>query len=58
VLAARRRGAIDPCTVASLRRARSDLPARVTAPASGLFLEKVYYEGDQPQGPPETFMRL
>jgi tRNA pseudouridine38-40 synthase len=25
---------------------RSDLPARLTAPASGLFLERVYYEGD------------
>jgi tRNA pseudouridine38-40 synthase len=26
---------------------RSDAPARLTAPASGLFLERVYYEGDQ-----------
>jgi tRNA pseudouridine38-40 synthase len=25
----------------------SDLPARLTAPASGLFLERVYYEGDR-----------
>jgi tRNA pseudouridine38-40 synthase len=24
----------------------SDLPARLTAPASGLFLERVYYKGD------------
>lgn len=27
-------------------KVRSDEPARLTAPASGLFLEKVYYEGD------------
>ena len=26
--------------------ARSEMPARLTAPASGLFLERVYYEGD------------
>jgi tRNA pseudouridine38-40 synthase len=52
------RGALDPGSVATLLSGRSDLPARLTAPASGLFLEKVYYEGDQPQGPPETFMRL
>jgi hypothetical protein len=25
----------------------SGLPARLTAPASGLFLERVYYEGDR-----------
>jgi hypothetical protein len=23
------------------------MPARLTAPASGLFLERVYYEGDR-----------
>jgi len=27
-------------------RERSDVPARLAAPGSGLFLEKVYYEGD------------
>jgi len=26
---------------------RSELPARLTAPASGLFLERVYYEDDR-----------
>ena len=25
----------------------SDVPARLTAPAAGLFLERVYYEGDR-----------
>ena len=28
---------------------RSDLPARLTAPASGLFLERVTYRGDKPR---------
>ena len=32
-------------------RAESDIPARLTAPASGLFLERVYYRGDR-QRPP------
>jgi len=30
---------------------RSPTPARLTAPASGLFLERVYYEGDDRQRP-------
>jgi hypothetical protein len=29
----------------------SDLPARLTAPASGLFLERVFYEGDRRDWP-------
>jgi len=29
-------------------------PARLTAPPSGLFLEKVYYEGDQQGVPPRA----
>ena len=29
----------------------SDVPARLTAPPSGLFLERVLYEGDPPPGP-------
>jgi hypothetical protein len=28
-------------------RKQSDIPARLTAPASGLYLEKVLYEGDK-----------
>jgi hypothetical protein len=27
----------------------SELPARLTAPASGLFLERVRYDGDPPE---------
>src|SRR5512139_136413 len=32
-------------------REASDVPARLTAPPSGLFLERVLYEGDPPPGP-------
>jgi len=40
------RGALPPERAATLLSGDSDLPARLTAPASGLFLERVYYEGD------------
>jgi tRNA pseudouridine38-40 synthase len=37
---------------------RSDLPARLTAPASGLFLERVYYEGDRRDLPVRSPVRV
>jgi tRNA pseudouridine38-40 synthase len=40
------RGALTPAQVASLLSSESDLPPKLTAPSSGLFLERVYYEGD------------
>jgi tRNA pseudouridine38-40 synthase len=40
------RGGLAAASVAAMLADRSDLPARLTAPASGLFLERVYYEGD------------
>ncbi len=40
------RGALDSNAVRTLLTTASDLPARLTAPASGLFLERVYYGGD------------
>ena len=40
------RGRIAPQAVASLFTAPSGDVARLTAPASGLFLERVYYRGD------------
>jgi tRNA pseudouridine38-40 synthase len=46
VLAAVGRGELEPSGVAALLADSSDLPARLTAPASGLFLERVYYKGD------------
>lgn len=44
------RGALAPAEVASLLSGDSDLPPKLTAPASGLFLERVYYD--------ETAVRL
>ena len=40
------RGGLTPDAAASMLTSSSELPARLTAPASGLFLERVYYEGD------------
>jgi tRNA pseudouridine38-40 synthase len=41
------RGAMTLDATAALLTQPSDVPARLTAPASGLFLERVYYEGDR-----------
>jgi tRNA pseudouridine38-40 synthase len=46
VLVAVGRGDLDEEDVAGMLSARSAVPARLTAPASGLFLERVYYPGD------------
>jgi tRNA pseudouridine38-40 synthase len=51
VLAAVGRGELTPTQAAGLLDERSDLPAALTAPASGLFLEAVYYRGDDGPGP-------
>jgi tRNA pseudouridine38-40 synthase len=40
------RGGLTAAAAAAMLTERSELPARLTAPASGLFLERVYYEGD------------
>ena len=40
------RGGLTVAEAAALLTSESGLPARLTAPASGLFLERVYYEGD------------
>jgi tRNA pseudouridine38-40 synthase len=40
------RGGLPVDAVASMLAAGSDAPARLTAPASGLFLERVFYKGD------------
>ena len=40
------RGALPEAEAVAMLQERSPLPARLTAPASGLFLERVYYEGD------------
>ena len=51
VLAAVGRGELAPEQAGGLLEDRSDLPATLTAPASGLFLEGVYYRGDEGPGP-------
>ncbi len=48
------RGRLEPGAAASLLEGASGEPARLTAPPSGLFLERVYYRGDErgtPLGP-------
>ena len=42
------RGGLDAASVTAMLSERSDLPARLTAPASGLFLARVYYADDEP----------
>jgi tRNA pseudouridine38-40 synthase len=51
VLAAVGRGELTPAQAGGFLDEASDLPATLTAPASGLFLEGVYYAGDQGPGP-------
>ena len=45
------RGAMTPEDATALLVEGSDAVARLTAPASGLFLERVYYEGDPRDAP-------
>jgi tRNA pseudouridine38-40 synthase len=46
VLVAVGRGDLDAKAAATFLGERSDLPAKLTAPASGLFLERVFYKND------------
>jgi tRNA pseudouridine38-40 synthase len=51
VLAAVGRGELSPAQAAGFLDERSEVPGTLTAPASGLFLEGVYYRGDEGPGP-------
>jgi tRNA pseudouridine38-40 synthase len=51
VLAGVGRGDLTPAQAAGFLDEDSDLPGTLTAPASGLFLEGVYYSGDEGPGP-------
>jgi len=51
VLAAVGRGELAVADVSRFLDERSDVPATLTAPASGLFLEAVTYSADEPVGP-------
>jgi tRNA pseudouridine38-40 synthase len=45
------RGGLEPARVPELLSGDSDLPPKLTAPASGLFLEQVIYDADEQLGP-------
>jgi tRNA pseudouridine38-40 synthase len=45
------RGALDPADAAGFVAGASAVPATLTAPPSGLFLERVYYRGDRRDAP-------
>ena len=49
-------GSLAAGEVDQFLRRRSDLPARLTAPASGLFLERVTYRADRPAADPPPFL--
>jgi len=51
-------GGLGTGEVEQFLRQRSDLPPRLTAPASGLFLERVTYRGDKPTADPSPFLTL
>jgi tRNA pseudouridine38-40 synthase len=55
VLAAAGRGELTSADGAAMMESESDLPGTLTAPASGLFLERVFYRGDNPPGPVTRF---
>jgi tRNA pseudouridine38-40 synthase len=58
VLAAIGRGELDVSDVESMLESESALPGTLTAPASGLFLERVFYRGDAPPGPITPFAKF
>ncbi len=51
VLADIGRGNLEPAATAQFLANASAAPARLTAPPSGLFLERVYYQGDRRDAP-------
>jgi tRNA pseudouridine38-40 synthase len=52
------RGRLTEREASAMLTERSDQPARLTAPASGLFLERVYYPGDRRDLPLSTPVSL
>ena len=48
------RGGLAETDAVAMLTERSSLPARLTAPASGLFLERVFYEGDARDEPVQS----
>ena len=58
VMAEAGRGGLTPKDAERFLREPSDVPATLTAPPSGLFLERVMYEGDAPPGPLRPVLNL
>jgi tRNA pseudouridine38-40 synthase len=58
VIAEAGRGSLTPKDAERFLREPSDVPATLTAPPSGLFLERVLYEGDAPPGPLRPVLNL
>jgi tRNA pseudouridine38-40 synthase len=58
VLVAIGRGDLPPDAAETLLASASAVPARLTAPAAGLFLERVYYEGDRRDAPVRPPIRM
>lgn len=54
VLVAVGRGELTGDAARALLDTKSDVPAKLTAPASGLFLERVFYQGDPLEAPVVT----
>jgi tRNA pseudouridine38-40 synthase len=54
------RGQLEPQAAAQFLITASTMPARLTAPPSGLFLERVLYEDDSPPAasPPRAMIRI
>ena len=58
VMAEAGRGALTPKDAERFLHEPSDLPATLTAPPSGLFLERILYEGDAAPGPLRPVLNL
>jgi tRNA pseudouridine38-40 synthase len=52
------RGRLSLVDVARFLKVRSEEPARLAAPSSGLFLERVYYQGEPRPGEPEPVLNI
>lgn len=52
------RGKLHKKEIAGFFRDHSDIPAKLTAPPSGLFLEKVYYQGEKIRFTAEPVLNL
>jgi tRNA pseudouridine38-40 synthase len=58
VMAEAGRGRLTAKDAERFLQRQSDVPAKLTAPPSGLFLERVFYEGDPPLGPLHPVLNL